>query len=108
MTAVQQLITIGIMAAAVMATRFVSFIVFPSAEKTPKFVHYLSKYLPSAVFGMLVIYCVKDIDFLDSPHGLPQAIGILACVLLHLWKRKMLLSIAGSTVVYMFIVQVFF
>lgn len=96
------------MAAAVIFTRFVSFIAFPSAEKTPKFVHYLSKYLPSAVFGMLVIYCIRNIDVFSGSHGIPEAIGIAVCVLLHLWKKNMLLTIAGGTIIYMVLVQTVF
>ena len=37
-----------------------------------------------------------------------EAIAILATVGLHLWKRQMLLSIAGGTVVYMVLVQLVF
>lgn len=37
-----------------------------------------------------------------------QLITIAMVVLLHLWKRQMLLSIAGGTVVYMLLVQLVF
>ncbi len=108
MTVEQQIVTIGIMAVAVMFTRFVSFVAFPSRERTPEFIHYLSRYLPSAVFGMLVIYCVRNVDVTGGSHGIPEAAGILACVLLHLWKKNMLLTIAGGTVFYMVLVQTVF
>lgn len=108
MTTAEQIITIAIMAAMVMATRFLPFVVFPSEERTPRFVRFLGRYLASAVFGMLVVYCLKDVDFAHGNCGLPQLIGVLATALLHLWRRNMLLSIAGGTAFYMFLVQVVF
>ena len=64
--------------------------------------------LPAAIFGMLVVYCLKNINFIAGSHGIPEAIGIAVTVLLHLWKRQMLLSIAGGTIVYMLLVQFLF
>ena len=66
---------------------------------------FLGKYLASAVFGMLVIYCLKDVNFLKGNHGLPQMLGILACIVLHLWRKNMLLTIAGGTLFYMIIIH---
>lgn len=96
------------MGVSVMATRFVPFLLFPSKEHTPRFVLFLGQYLPGAVFGMLVVYCLKDVSFLSGWHGLPQLIGILLTAALHLWKNNLLLSIAGGTVGYMLIVQTIF
>lgn len=96
------------MGVSVMATRFVPFLLFPSKEHTPQFVLFLGHYLPGAVFGMLVVYCLKDVSFLSGWHGLPQLIGILLTAALHLWKNNLLLSIAGGTVGYMLIVQTIF
>jgi len=58
--------------------------------------------------GMLVVYCLKDVQLLTSPHGIPEAIAIVAVILLHLWKRNSLLSIGGGTVLYMILVQLVF
>ena len=55
------------MSLAVVLTRFLPFLVFSSKDHTPRFVQFLGRDLASAVFGMLVIYCLKDIDF-HSPH----------------------------------------
>ncbi|MFR7667298.1 MAG: hypothetical protein ACLU00_01715 [Mediterraneibacter faecis] len=35
-------------------------------------VQYLGKFLPSAVFGMLVIYCLKNVEVLHGTHGIPE------------------------------------
>ena len=101
----QQIITIALMGLSVMLTRFLPFILFPTEKHTPRFVLFLGKYLPSAVFGMLVVYCLKDVTFLSGNHGFPQMLGILVCIVLHLWRKNMMLTIAGGTIFYMVIIQ---
>jgi branched-subunit amino acid transport protein AzlD len=108
MSVAQQIITIAAVIAGTMVTRFLPFIVFPSGKKTPKYVQYLGKVLPAAVFGLLVIYCLRNVDVLHGSHGIPELISIAVVVILHLWKRQMLLSIAGGTVCYMLLVQLVF
>ena len=56
--------------------------------------------LPPAVFGLLVVYCLKNVDLLAWSHGIPELIAILFVIILHLSFRKMLLSIAGGTALY--------
>ena len=63
------------------------------------------KYLPSAVFGMLIIYCLRNVDVLHGTHGLPEAVSILITTLLHIWKRNMFLSIAAGTISYMLLLH---
>ena len=70
-------------------------------------VQYLGKALPSAIFAMLVVYCLRNTD-VAAHFALPEALAITATVLIHLWKRQMLLSIAGGTAVYMLLVQLVF
>ena len=72
-------------------------------KKTPEYIQYLGKFLPSAVFGMLVIYCLKNVEVLHGTHGIPEGISILVTAVLHLWKKNMFLSIAGGTICYMLI-----
>jgi branched-subunit amino acid transport protein AzlD len=67
----------------------------------PDFIQYIGKYLPSAVFGMLVIYCLKNVSIFGGSHGIPELVAILMTILLHKWKRQMLFSIAGGTACYM-------
>ena len=69
---------------------------------------YLGKVLPPAMMGLLVAYCLKDVSLITAPHGIPEAIALAAVVGLHLWKRNVLLSIAGGTVLYMVLVQAVF
>lgn len=108
MTLTQQIITIAMVVLGTMITRFLPFFIFPGGRETPAFIRYLGKVLPSAVFGLLVIYSLKDVNLLSGSHGIPEAISILAVLLLHFWKRQMLLSIAGGTICYMALVQLVF
>lgn len=108
MTLIQQFITIGVVVLGTMLTRFLPFLIFPAQKPTPKYIRYLGKVLPSAVFGLLIIYCLKDISLVAGSHGIPELISIALVIGLHLWKRQMLLSIAGGTVCYMLLVQFVF
>ena len=108
MTLTQQLIIVIMVSLGTMVMRFLPFIVFPAGKPTPKYIQYLGKVLPGAVFGMLVIYCLKDVSFLSSPFGIPEMIAIAVVIILHLIKKQMLLSMAGGTLVYMLLVQLVF
>ena len=108
MTVPQQLLTILLCALATIITRFLPFLIFSEKRKTPPFIQYLGHALPAAIFGMLVVYCLKNITLFSGNHALPELIGILVTLGLHLWKRQMLLSIAGGTVCYMLLVQFLF
>lgn len=108
MTQTQQFLTIAAVVLGTVLTRFLPFLVFPTGKETPKFVKYLGTYLPGAVFGLLVVYCLKNVNPLTFSHGIPELISIAVVVALHLWRRQMLLSIAGGTVCYMLLIQLVF
>ena len=84
MTILQQAITIILCALGTMLTRFLPFLVFNPKKPTP------------------------NVDVLHFAYGLPELIAIAVTISLHLWKRQMLLSIAGGTVCYMLLVQFVF
>ncbi len=108
MTLSQQIITIALCVLGTMLTRFLPFLIFSGKRPTPAFVRYLGKALPAAIFGMLVVYCLRNVKWTPFPGGIPEAVSIAVTVLLHLWRRQMLLSIAGGTACYMFLVQTVF
>ena len=91
-----------------MLTRFLPFLLFGEKRKTPELVTYLGKVLPFAIMGMLVVYCLKDVQFLNAPYGAPELICIAITAALHIWKRNSLLSIGVGTVSYMLLVQFVF
>lgn len=108
MTLEQQIITIALCAIGTLITRFLPFIIFSNKRKTPAFVQYLGKALPPAIFGMLVVYCLKGVSVFQGSRGLPELMAIILTVALHLWQRKTLLSIAAGTIAYMLLIQYVF
>lgn len=89
-------------------TRFLPFLLFPEGKKTPEFVTYLSRTLPYATMGLLVVYCLRNISVTAAPYGAPELLATALIVILHRWKRNTLFSIGAGTVCYMFLVQKLF
>lgn len=77
-------------------------------RKTPEYITYFGKALSAAIFGMLVVYCLKSVDIAGGNHGLPELISLAVLTAIHLWRKNMLLSIAAGTVCYMLLVQFVF
>ncbi|MDP9499397.1 branched-chain amino acid transporter permease [Bisgaard Taxon 45] len=108
MSFVEQIITILMGVVGVQLFRWLPFWVFPAHRPIPSYIQYLGKVLPAAMFGMLVVYCYKDVDVLSGNHGIPDFIAGAVVLALHFWRRNMFLSIAVGTGLYMFLVQVVF
>lgn len=105
LTSFEMVLTVAVVVAATLLTRFSAFLIFPPGKKAPDFVQYLGKALPAAVMGMLVVYTFKDTIVFSYPYGVPELIALLVTVGMHLWKRNMFMSIGIGTIVYMLIVQ---
>lgn len=99
---------IAVMALVTAALRFLPFLLFGGGKKVPPYISYLGKVLPYAIMGMLVVYCLRNITVLQSPHGLPELLSVAVVAALHVWKRNSLLSIGAGTVCYMLLVQLVF
>ena len=108
MTLTEQIITIASVVAATMLTRFLPFLIIGANRETPKFIKYLGTVFPCAIFALLIVYCLRNVDIFNGSHGLPEFLGIIATSLIHLIKRKMLLSMALGTAIYIFLVQFIF
>lgn len=89
------------------ALRFIPFI-FLSDKKEYKTLNYLSKLLPTAIMGMLVVYCLKDVNFQSTRNFIPALIATLITTISYLYKRNTLLSIILGTVTYMVLLQFVF
>lgn len=105
MTLTEEIITIALCVLATMLTRFVPFWLFSSKRPTPPIVRYLGNALPGAIFALLIVYCLRNVSFTSGSYGLPEILGIIATVLLHIFSRQMLISIAGGTIFYMVIIR---
>lgn len=104
----RDLLIIIVVAAVTILIRFLPFMIFSGNRKTPAFVTYLGKVLPYSIMAMLVVYCLKNVSIISSPHGLPELISGIVIIALHTWKRNTLLSIIAGTVCYMLLIQFVF
>jgi len=102
---------VGIVAMLVMAgvlsylLRAVPFLLFGRGREPPPVVRYLGRVLAPAVVAILVVYCfvgyVKDGCLATTLHGGAELAAAALAVLLHLWWRNPLISIAAATALYM-------
>jgi len=99
---------IAVTALVTAALRFLPFAIFNGSRKTPKIIEKLSRTLPYAIMGMLVIYCLKGISFTSAAGFLPMMIACAVVGVLYVWKRNTLISIICGTVSYMLLVQLIF
>ena len=98
----QQITMVAAAVLATMLTRFIPFMVFRPDKPTPKYILYLGKVLPASVFALLVIYCLKGI----SSNTIAQLLGVAFTILIHIWRKSMMWSIAAGTIFYMILIRI--
>lgn len=103
MTTLQTGIMIGLAALATQITRWLPFLLF--RRKTPAIVAYLGTVLPSAIWGMLVVYCFRNGPLVEGSNGIPEVLASAVTVALQAWKKNMAVTIAGGTLCYMALIQ---
>jgi len=96
---------VAVAAAVTIAIRFLPFIFFRDGQEVPDKIAYLGKTLPSAVMGMLVVYCLKDVTVTQPPYAVPELIAVVITVGSYLWKKNTSVSVILGTLCYMFLVQ---
>ena len=94
--------------AVTMRTRFLPFLIFGEKGETPAVISYLGRVPPYAVMAMLVVCCLKGLDFSAPGSFVPELLCTALVAGLHAWKRNTLLSIGVGTVAYMLLVQLVF
>lgn len=97
------LITSGVVTYAI---RLFPFLVLRNQTNVSTRMQFISSVLPQAIITILVIYCLKDISFVQAPFGIPELIAVALVVLLQWWKENTLLSIFVPTIIYMVLLQV--
>jgi len=107
-TTLQLFIFFGVVSLGTILTRALPFLLFPENKGIPKYMKYLADILPFTIIGMLVVYCLKNISLLESPHAVPEFLGVALVAALHIWKKNTLLSIGGGALFYMLLVQYVF
>lgn len=85
--------------------RALPFMFFGGKGGVPKWIASLGSVLPPAIMAALVVYCLKSVPFGTFADGAYQLIAGAVVVLVHLWKRNTLLSIAVGTAAYMLLIR---
>lgn len=62
---------------------------------------YLSKKMPVGVMCLLVIYTLKDENYIQEPYGIPILFSSLIALLLYLKTKNALISIFCSLFIYL-------
>ena len=112
MSITQQIIMVASGVAATMLTRFIPFIAFRPGKPTPRYILYLGKVLPASVFALLVVYClrttisIKNGSLTIGSDAVAQVIAVAFTILIHVWRKNMMWSIAAGTICYMMLIRI--
>ena len=80
------------------------FLVFKKRQM-PAFLKEIADKLPPAIIAVLVVYCLKGPLTVLGTETIAAAIAIAGVVILHIWKRNTLLSVAVGTILYMIFIR---
>ena len=95
------ILTMGL---ATLITRAAPFILFSKQGEHPLLV-FLGRYLPPAIMILLLIYCVKDVNWFVDKGGINEIAALSVVVVAHLLFRNSLISILLGTGLYMALKQ---
>ena len=84
--------------------RALPFLVFKKRQM-PAFIKEIADKLPPAIIAVLVIYCLKSLLTVFGTETIAASIAIAGVVILHIWKRNTLLSVAAGTILYMIFIR---
>ncbi len=76
-----------------------------SKKDPPPIIRFIEKYIPSLIIAILIVYTLKDVQFSTYPYGAPYFIAMLIAVFLHLFVKNSMVSVFGSTIVYMILLH---
>ena len=111
MSNVHAMLIVAVAGIVTAALRFLPFLIFGGDRKTPAYIEYLGKVLPPAVFALLAVYCLRDTvaaaptGIALSPNAMAQFIAVAFTIAIHVWKKKLMLSIAAGTICYMVLIR---
>lgn len=108
MTTSYAILTLFVSGGVTLLIRAFPFLLFGRNKDLSPSVSYLGKILPFAAMGILIIYCLRNVAWLEFAHGLPEVMAIIVVAILHIWRRNNLISIGIGTAFYMILIQQFF
>lgn len=96
---------IAVATLATFATRIIPFMFFTRHTEHPLIKH-LGRYLPAAVMALLAtVFLQRSGDWQATVPGVDALLAGALVIVVHLWRRNALLSIAAGTATYMLIRQ---
>ena len=57
----------------------------------------VGRWMPLGAITVLAVYCLAQIDFTAPVHGVPEISGVVTTVVIHRWRRNVVLSILAGT-----------
>ena len=95
---------IAVLALSNFFTRVFPFLFFVRREP-PAWILFLEKWFPPVIMTILVFYSLKHVDLSIAPHGTLEVIAVSSTIALHLVPKNYLVSVFGSTLIYMALLQ---
>ena len=86
-------------------TRGLPFLVFRGKKELPSTVQYLGTVLPASIMMILVVYCLRNIDFSSFPFGAAELVSLALVIELQAWRKNNFLSILAGTACYMLLTR---
>ncbi len=96
-------IAVGTMTA--LLTRGLPYLLFGGKKALPPIVKYLGNVLPPAIMIILVVYCLRGIDFQAFPFGLAEIASAVVIIVMQVWRKNTFLSIGVGTALYMILIR---
>ncbi|MBC3803031.1 branched-chain amino acid transporter AzlD [Acetobacterium fimetarium] len=89
-------------------TRAIPYLLFGGKKEIPETVVYLGNMLPASIMIILVVYCLRNIDFSAFPFGLAEFLSVALVIVVQYLKKNSLLSIILGTACYMLLIRTIF
>jgi branched-subunit amino acid transport protein AzlD len=96
----QALLAAAAMTLIILGCRALPFLFF-SRKAPPEALKFIEVYMPAIAMTVLTVSSYTSIAWPEAPHGIPQLVAGTGVVLLHVWKKNSLLSIAGGTAAFL-------
>jgi branched-subunit amino acid transport protein AzlD len=103
-TFIYSVIIVAVIAVLTYAQRLFPYLLFGRGREVPEIAVYLGKTLPPAIMMLLIVFCLRNVDFMSGNHGLPEIAAIAAGFILYKLTKNNLIAMALGTVLYMFLI----
>ena len=102
------LLVLIILVVSTILCRSLPFLILRKYNGENEYLEYLGETLPQATIAMLVVYCLKNVNFSSPENFLPEIISSAIVVGLGLMKKSSTIVILAGTFSYMFLIRMVF